>query len=138
MNRRDAILKIKQILVRRRDSLRSDLANNLNLLQELRAQNPFNSDSDDVTSQLAESESRELGRIEHALERMRQGNFGVCENCGAKISMTRINALPYAVSCIKCQRRSEYQSENTAFEVDWSRLTDSTGREMEMSVDDIS
>ena len=64
---------------------------------------------DEISSQLAEVESRELTRIEYALERMRNGQFGICEGCGTGIPMARLNALPYATYCIKCQREAERQ-----------------------------
>ena len=52
-------------------------------------------------------ESRELASIENALERMRLGQYGICEGCSKKISMARLDALPYATMCIDCQRDSE-------------------------------
>ena len=80
MARKEAILNLKAILVRRRDALRSALAGDLTLLRELRSGEPgdvmdaaLDSAQDEISSQLAEVESRELGSIEHALERMRDG-----------------------------------------------------------------
>lgn len=114
MARKEAILNLKAILVRRRDALRSALAGDLTLLKELRSGEPgdvmdaaLDSAQDEISSQLAEVESRELGSIEHALERMREGEYGLCEVCGGKIPMTRLNALPYATICIECQREIE-------------------------------
>jgi DnaK suppressor protein len=114
MARKDAILNLKAILVRRRDALRSALAGDLSLLKELRSGEPgdvmdaaLDSAQDEISSQLAEVESRELASIEHALERMRDGDYGLCEVCGCKIPMARLNALPYATICITCQREIE-------------------------------
>ena len=116
MSRKDAILSMRQILVKRRDALRKALAGDLSLLKELRAQTSgdmvdaaLDSVQDEISSQLAEVESRELSRIEYALERMREGQFGICEGCGTSIPMARLNALPYATYCIKCQREAERQ-----------------------------
>ncbi len=116
MSRKDAILNMHQILIKRRDALRKALAGDLSLLKELRAQSSgdvvdaaLDSVQDEISSQLAEVESRELARIEYALERMREGQFGVCEGCGASIPMARLNALPYATYCITCQREAERQ-----------------------------
>lgn len=114
MARKDALLNLKAILVRRRDALRSALAGDLSLLQELRDQSPgdvmdaaLDSTQDEISSQLAEVESRELAHIENALERMRDGQYGLCEGCNGRIPMARLNALPYATMCIQCQRESE-------------------------------
>ena len=62
---------------------------------------------DEISSQLAEVESRELASIENALERMKDGKYGQCEVCGGRIPMARLNALPYATVCIDCQRELE-------------------------------
>ena len=61
---------------------------------------------------LAEVESRELGSIENALERMREGTYGQCEFCGGKIPLARLDALPYATMCIGCQRDLERSGES--------------------------
>jgi DnaK suppressor protein len=143
MSRKDAILNMRQILIKRRDALRKALAGDLSLLKELRAQTSgdmvdaaLDSVQDEISSQLAEVESRELTRIEYALERMREGQFGICEGCGTNIPMARLNALPYATYCITCQREAERQGAGSAAEVDWSRLLDSSG-ETDLSINDI-
>src|ERR1700748_3422080 len=92
MARKDALMSMRQILVKRRDALRKALAGDLSLLKELRAQTAgdlvdaaLDSAQDEISSQLAEVESRELANVENALERMRSGNYGVCEGCNCKI-----------------------------------------------------
>ena len=56
---------------------------------------------------VAEVESRELASIERALVRVKNGTYGECEGCGQKIPVARLSALPYATSCIECQRAAE-------------------------------
>jgi DnaK suppressor protein len=144
MSRKDAILNMRQVLIKRRDALRKALAGDLSLLKELRAQSSgdvvdaaLDSVQDEISSQLAEVESRELSRIEYALERMRSGQFGLCESCNTAIPMARLNALPYATFCIKCQREMERQGAGSSHDVDWSRLTDSGSGDAELSINDI-
>lgn len=114
MARKDALLNLRAILVRRRDALRSALAGDLTLLRELRSESPgdvvdaaYDSAQDEISSQLAEVESRELANIENALDRMKAGSYGLCEVCSGKIPLARLNALPYATMCIECQRELE-------------------------------
>ena len=114
MARKDSLLNLRAILVRRRDALRSALAGDLSLLKSLRSESPgdvidaaYDSAQDEISSQLAEAESRELANIENALERMKAGKYGLCEICNGKIPMARLNALPYATVCIECQREIE-------------------------------
>ena len=143
MARKDAFFNMRQILIKRRDALRNALAGDLSLLKELRAQSAgdvvdaaLDCAQDEISSQLAEVESRELARIENALERMRIGQFGVCEACGIKIPVARLNALPYATSCIECQREAERSGANGSSDADWGRLVDSSG-EADVSINDI-
>jgi len=114
MARKEAVTNLRQILVRRRDALRKALAGDLSSLKELRQQTSgdmldaaMDTAQDEISSQLAEVESRELTHIEIALERMRDGNYGLCEGCGEGIPMARLQALPYATMCIQCQREAE-------------------------------
>jgi DnaK suppressor protein len=48
-----------------------------------------------------------LTHIETALERMRKGDYGLCEGCNQAIPLARLQALPYATMCIQCQREAE-------------------------------
>jgi len=114
MARKDALLNLRSILIRRRDALRSALAGDLSTLKEMRGQThgdvmdaALDSAQDEISSQLAEVESGELGSIENAIERLRDGQYGLCEVCNCKIPMARLLALPYATMCIECQRDTE-------------------------------
>ena len=118
MARKDALLSLRAILVRRRDALRSALNGDLTLLKELRSESPgdvidaaVDTAQDEISSQLAEVEARELGSIENALERMSSGTYGSCEICNGKIPLARLQALPYATMCIQCQRQTEEAGE---------------------------
>jgi DnaK suppressor protein len=61
----------------------------------------------EFTLSLMETEEGTLGAIESALERIEEGTFGVCEECGAVIPKTRINAIPYVSLCVRCASRNE-------------------------------
>lgn len=61
----------------------------------------------EFTLSLMESEGGTLEQIESALERIEDGEYGQCEECGARIPKTRLNALPYATMCVKCASRLE-------------------------------
>lgn len=144
MARKDAILKMREILVMRRDALRKALAGDLSLLKQLREQTAgdvvdfaLDSAQDEINSQLAEVESRELASIENALERMRGGDYGICEGCGQKIPMARLNALPYATCCIECQREMERTGAAGGSAADWSRIMDDGSNDSDLTINDI-
>ena len=131
MTRKEAILSIRQILLTRRKALCEALAGDTSLLNELNSQTSGDvadtasvSVNDDISLQLAEVESRELVRIDYALELMRTGMFGVCEGCRTNIPMARINALPYVTYCIQCQREMDRQSDTPVAEVAWDKVSD--------------
>jgi RNA polymerase-binding transcription factor len=46
----------------------------------------------------------QLADVDKALERMEEGTYGICTNCGKAILPERLEALPYAELCIDCQR----------------------------------
>jgi DnaK suppressor protein len=43
-------------------------------------------------------------RIERALEKLREGNYGRCDRCSEPISPARLGAAPESVLCIECMR----------------------------------
>jgi DnaK suppressor protein len=143
MARKDAMMNLRQILIRRRDALRTALAGDLSLLKELRQQNSgdvidaaLDTAQDEISSQLAEVESRELTHIETALERMKKGDYGVCEGCGNVIPLARLQALPYATMCIQCQREAEKTGESPGGP-NWGRIFDAGLADSEISAGDL-
>lgn len=114
MTRQAEIKKLHEVLLKRRDALRKALAGDLSLLKELRDQPggdaldfALDTAHDEINSQLAEIESRELAKIEAALQRMRDGTYGICEVTGKSIPLSRLRALPYATTRIEAQREME-------------------------------
>lgn len=45
-------------------------------------------------------------RIERALEKLDEGTYGVCDNCGKPIIAGRLNAAPESTLCIECARNA--------------------------------
>jgi DnaK suppressor protein len=56
----------------------------------------------EFTLSLMENEEGTLGAIELALERIEDGTYGQCDECGVRIPKARLNAIPYAAVCVKC------------------------------------
>lgn len=114
MARKDSILKLHGLLVNRRDALRQTLAGDLSLLKSLPETTgndvvdaALDAAQDEISSKLAEVESRELVQIDNAIERFHEGTYGDCDVCNNKIPLARLNALPYAPTCIDCARAAE-------------------------------
>ena len=56
---------------------------------------------------ILERESKLLRRIEEALERLDQGDYGDCSSCGEEIGVKRLMAQPVAKLCIECKDDQE-------------------------------
>lgn len=61
--------------------------------------------SKDMLAATLERERRTLHEIESALARIRKGEYGTCDNCGVAIPRARLEALPWARSCVHCADR---------------------------------
>ncbi|MFM7035167.1 MAG: TraR/DksA family transcriptional regulator [Planctomycetia bacterium] len=61
----------------------------------------------EFTLSLMASEGETLELVERALDRIRAKKFGACEECGGAIAKKRLEALPYAATCIRCAEKLE-------------------------------
>lgn len=61
----------------------------------------------DLNFERLESISREIREIDAALDRVRDGSYGVCEGCGGRIPGERLEAIPYATLCLACKKAEE-------------------------------
>lgn len=60
----------------------------------------------------AYANSSELDEIERALDKIKQGIYGICEMCGDEIHKERLEAKPFARFCIKCREIFETNNQN--------------------------
>jgi DnaK suppressor protein len=61
----------------------------------------------DARMSLAENEARRAQEIEAALERMRDGTYGVCVDCEQPIELERLKQVPWAARCFDDQSAFE-------------------------------
>lgn len=54
-----------------------------------------------------EHAARQLEEVRAALRRLEAGQYGMCQTCGEPIELRRLQALPYASRCMRCQSASE-------------------------------
>lgn len=52
-------------------------------------------------------ERKLLKKIEEALQRIKENNFGYCDDCGSEIGTKRLEARPTATQCIECKTIAE-------------------------------
>lgn len=48
-----------------------------------------------------------LKAIDTASSRLEEGRYGTCEGCGNDIPLKRLDALPFAIYCVECQKEKE-------------------------------
>ncbi|MBT9552108.1 MAG: TraR/DksA family transcriptional regulator [Hydrogenophaga sp.] len=61
----------------------------------------------DLAIALEERESAELVAIDAALQRIADGSYGLCVDCGDAIANARLHASPTALRCVDCQDKAE-------------------------------
>ncbi len=143
MSRKNALQEMREILLHRRSALIQALAGDDSLLKEM-SQNSGGDEVDfaldcahgEISSQLAEVESRELKYIENALKQFDENTYGKCEACKSNIPLARLQALPYATFCINCKLKAEKAGIEPGSIVDWSVILD--GNSDDMRINDVN
>ena len=82
----------------------------------------FDADSKEMAKELEDTEvvdalgneaREELVRIAATLQRIDDGSYGKCVECGDAIDTARLDAYPYADECIECARDDERRQAHT-------------------------
>jgi DnaK suppressor protein len=68
----------------------------------------------DLNIHIKEREGRLIAKIQEALERLEDGSFGICEECGEPIAEKRLKARPVTALCINCKRKEEAEEKQRA------------------------
>jgi len=56
---------------------------------------------------LTDRDKEKLFAINEALEKLKEGGYGICEECGEKIGQARVKVMPLAKYCVNCQSKIE-------------------------------
>jgi RNA polymerase-binding protein DksA len=98
---RERLLEERTQLVREMDRIRESIP------EEVRPPGEHEiapSEGVDVDIALATGEGTRLRGIDAALDRIKEGTFGKCCKCANEISEARLEAIPDAKYCIRCER----------------------------------
>ena len=63
----------------------------------------------EFAARFLERQTKVLGQVQAALERIRDGEFGICLDCEEPISPKRLAAVPWAAYCLQCQESHDAQ-----------------------------
>jgi len=100
---KDMLLKMREELVRdiaRRSKATavsgvSDIGDILDSVSEERTR--------ELDMILTDREKQKLKQIDDALDRIEEGTYGLCEECGIKIPRARLKVVPFAKYCVECK-----------------------------------
>jgi DnaK suppressor protein len=113
----EIIEELRSALVRERDSLRQSLGE---LGESERALGASQADETgeqaDIASDLVEEEidlalesaaRSKVAEVDTALQRIADGTYGICANCGKPIPIERLRAVPWTTLCLDCSGKAE-------------------------------
>jgi DnaK suppressor protein len=111
---------IKDMLVKMREELVQEIGRRSKATTEAGAQDIgdiLDSVSEERTRELdmilTDREKRKLHQIDDALDRIEDGTYGQCDECGVKIPKARLKVLPFAKFCVECQEKNEREEKYT-------------------------
>lgn len=126
MSRKDALIRLHARLVAQRNALREKILDEMGLaylqddgINDI-GETASQVERSELHTQLAALESRELQVIEHAIALIREGRYGTCERCQKPIPVARLQALPFAATCVDCQRHAEESGASEEVSENWA------------------
>jgi RNA polymerase-binding transcription factor len=63
--------------------------------------------AEELDLSLLEMRNKNLKAIKDALQRLAEGTYGICEECGSEIPEKRLRAMPFTSYCLSCQEQKE-------------------------------
>ena len=109
---KEILLEKRAALVRQVERLAKDVAESTEATETSKsplssAENASDTYEQDFAFMSMESEEDLLRKVDRALTRVEEGTYAECEDCGEPINPERLEALPWATMCIKCQELEE-------------------------------
>jgi RNA polymerase-binding protein DksA len=96
------LLAARERLSRRLNRIRDDEARRGGPLSADSSDRAQEQENDEVLAQLDRATADLLAQFHHAIARIDEGHYGVCESCGLAIEPERLQAVPEATRCAEC------------------------------------
>jgi DnaK suppressor protein len=104
----------KKELLERKMQIEKNLQGTFSEMSEMRSLD-LNDEADyaavavetDIDAAIMEQQRKELNEIELALDKIREGSYGICEMCEDDISIERLRVKNFARFCITCREITE-------------------------------
>jgi DnaK suppressor protein len=109
------IEEFRQLLQEQMDQLLRDAEKTLSDMNDEKTNFPDPTDRASLESdrnfelRIRDRERKLINKIREAIERLDEGEYGVCESCGEEIGEARLRARPVTTLCIECKTEQERQ-----------------------------
>lgn len=110
---KEILEQFKAQLIAKKEEILAEVGKTLNEMTDQTTNIPDPNDRATVESgrsfelRIRDRERKLLSKIEEALVRIEDGDFGVCEGCGEEIGIKRLEARPVTTLCIDCKTIQE-------------------------------
>jgi DnaK suppressor protein len=101
------LLEMREGISRRLAKIDGDIHRKEGALEMDSQEQAVQLENDETMDALDEAARRELAQIDHALKDLEAGRYGICRSCGALIGAGRMEALPFAITCVACAEKAE-------------------------------
>jgi len=106
-----SLVQLKDILIKMRDRLTGQITSqsidSLKYVDDTSSEDRTDDFDKEFALNLVSSEHDSVFEIDNALRRIDEGIYGFCDGCGCAIEKPRLQALPFARMCIRCQSEQE-------------------------------
>ncbi|MGC1273452.1 MAG: TraR/DksA family transcriptional regulator [Planctomycetaceae bacterium] len=135
MTRKERLERLRKRLIEQREELRRKL--NGEIVGSAGSNDGDEGDAatshsaDELDTRLAMHLSIELAQIDLALQKFKDGRYGICEMTGAPIPIARLEALPYTLYSVEAQRLIEergFDPEEYQSDQGWARAIEHESR----------
>ncbi len=109
------LAEFRELLQQQMDELVQDAGKTVSEMTEEKTNFPDPTDRASLESdrnfelRIRDRERKLINKIREALERIEEGEFGLCESCEEPISVERLRARPVTTLCIECKTEQERQ-----------------------------
>ncbi|CAG36213.1 RNA polymerase-binding protein DksA [Desulfotalea psychrophila] len=117
---KDVLEHFRQQLLDKRQEILQEVDKTLGDMTDQTANIPDPNDRATVESgrnfelRLRDRERKLLGKVDAAIVRLEEGEFGICEACGEDITLKRLEARPVTTLCIDCKTLQENEEKSVA------------------------
>lgn len=106
-----SLLQLQDVLIKMRDRLTGQITSqsidSLKYVDDTSSEDRTDDFDKEFALNLVSSEHDSVFEIDNALRRISEGTYGFCDGCGCAVEKPRLQALPFARMCIRCQSEQE-------------------------------